>query len=260
MSVHPLYLLLALNFFPNSQAQASRVVSLTLFLPSRMDRTWKETEHEREREREHGKEGRSPISHCIGMRKKGKSWGNFGLMNSNPQNCCPCHLFSISRPHSRQATRKGKRLSPDSASCIPAIRWRDCQHVCCIFWTRSYATSHIGRPVIASVVTILTNAFCFARLSPPLPLPRTARTRPICLLLLIVGPTGPGSACNLALLKCQLRHITPTADLWPLCLIPRPTRHSALYPDDSTRSPPAQAPSSCFARIVSSLVSALNLD
>lgn len=40
-----LYLLLALNFFPNSQAQASRVepgrvVSLTLFLP-RMDRTWK---------------------------------------------------------------------------------------------------------------------------------------------------------------------------------------------------------------------------
>lgn len=45
MTRSKLYLLLALNFFPNSQAQASRVepgrvVSLTLFLP-RMDRTWK---------------------------------------------------------------------------------------------------------------------------------------------------------------------------------------------------------------------------
>lgn len=227
-----------------------------------------ETEHEREREREreHGKEGRSPISHCIGMRKKGKSWGNFGLKNSNPQNCClsnsTCSQSPVLIPNRQQERERESHfsLSPFSASCIPAIRWRDCQHVGCIFWTRSYATSHIGRPVIASVVTILTNAFCFARLSPPLPLPRAARTRPICLLLLIVGPPGPGSARNLALLKCQLRHITPTADLWPLCLIPRPTRHSALYLDDSTRSPPVQAPSSCFARIVSSLVSALNLD
>lgn len=70
-----------------------------------------ETEHEREREREHGKEERNPISHCIGMRKEGKSWANL-LEELDPPELLSIPL-SLNLSSSFQApgqTRKRRRL------------------------------------------------------------------------------------------------------------------------------------------------------
>lgn len=79
-----------------------------------------ETEHEREREREHGKEERNPISHCIGMRKEGKSWANL-LEELDPPELLSIPLI-LNLSSSFQApgqTRKRRRLPFLSLPSLP---------------------------------------------------------------------------------------------------------------------------------------------
>lgn len=98
------------------------------------------------------------------------------LLEFNPRSSIIDFSFSlsitISRLHSNQLREIDKKETllfslfslPPSASCMPITCWRDCQHVGCVFWTRSTvwpSVPHIERPVIASIITKSTNALLF---------------------------------------------------------------------------------------------------
>lgn len=158
-----------------------------------------------------GNRKESPITHCIGMRKEGWKGLDSSLEAFGPQNC-PSTLPVLNLPSPFQAGSSRERLCRlclvHTSNSLRILSTRG------LHFLDATTCKHIGRPVIASTIAILTNAFCFARPSPPLRLPTTARTRPICLPLLIAGPAGTRICSHFGLAQCQLRHITPTADLW----------------------------------------------